>query len=152
MLEVRNSQVAKEFYEIADIMEIKGLNPFRIRAYRNAARTVENLSQPVLDMVKLGTKLDDLPGIGKDLAGKIIYTAKTGQFPAKREIERGAPHGLLSLLRIPSLGPKRVSVLYKTLHVRSLKDLERCCQQGLVQGLHGFGEKMEKRLLMEVGK
>ncbi len=95
MLQVRNSQFAKEFYEVADLMDIKGLNPFRVRAYR----VVENLPQPVLDMVKHGSNLDDLPGIGKDLAEKVFYKAREGRFPAKEEIQKGIPRALLGLLR-----------------------------------------------------
>ncbi|MGZ6480185.1 MAG: helix-hairpin-helix domain-containing protein, partial [Bdellovibrionales bacterium] len=149
---MRNTEIAKEFYEVADLMEIKGLNPFRIRAYRNAARIVENLPHPVLEMVEHGTKLDDLPGIGKDLAEKIVFTAKQGAFPDKKQVEKGIPRGVLELMKIPSLGPKRVALLCKKLRIHSLGDLERSCRKELVREIRGFGEKTEKRILDEICK
>lgn len=144
---VHNADVAAIFEEMADLLEIEGANPFRVRAYRFAARTIRDLSGEVADMVAQGEDLTGLPGIGDDLAGKIQEIVKTGTASALEAQRKKIPATLTELLRIPGLGPKRVQALARHLHIRSLSDLQRAAQEGRVRTLSGFGEKTERHIL-----
>ena len=105
---VHNASIAEILRHVADLLEIEGANPFRIRAYRRAALTIEDLPQSAAKMVAEGKTLVGLPGIGKDLAGKITEIIKTGHLKALAEIEARTPTTLAALTTIPGLGPKRV--------------------------------------------
>jgi len=145
---MQNGDVARVFDEYADILEIQGANPFRVRAYRNAARTVGDLPESVADYAQDPDRaLDDLPGIGKDLAEKIKAIVDTGSFPQLVEARREVPQGVLDMLRIPGLGPKKVAILFKELSIRSLDDLRQAAQQGQIAKLKGFGKKTEQAIL-----
>jgi DNA polymerase (family 10) len=114
---VHNSDIEAVLDAVADLLEIKGENPFRVRAYRNAARTVQGLSESVAEMVRRGQALSDLPGVGKDLAGKIDEIVETGALEFLKELQGEMPAGLTDLMKVPGLGPKRVAVLYKQLGI-----------------------------------
>jgi len=144
---VHNADVAAVFDELADLLEIEGANPFRLRAYRNASRTLRDLSREVAMMVEQGEDLTGLPGIGKDLAAKIREIVRTGTTTLLEEYRRKSPPALTELLHLPGLGPKRVQVLARELRIGSLADLQRAAQEGLVRRLPGFGEKTERHIL-----
>jgi DNA polymerase (family 10) len=144
---VHNADVAVVFEEIADLLEIEGSNPFRIRAYRNAVRTLRDLPREVGAMLDEGEDLTELPGIGEDLAAKIKEIVETGTAAALEEHRKKVPKTLTELLRIPGLGPKRVKALYHDLGIRTLDQLQKAAQDGLVRSLHGFGEKTERYIL-----
>ena len=144
---VHNADVAAVFEEIADLLEIEGSNPFRIRAYRNAARTLRDLPREVGTMLDEGEDLTELPGIGEDLAGKIKEIVETGTAAVLEEHRKRVPKTLTELLRIPGIGPKRVKALYHDLGIRTLDQLRKAAQDGLVKSLHGFGEKTERYIL-----
>jgi DNA polymerase (family 10) len=144
---IHNADVAAVFEEIADLLELKGENPFRIRAYRNAARMILDLGQELRDMVGGGVPLTDLPGIGEDLARKIEEIVGTGKCRALEELRSESTPGILELLRLPGLGPKRVKLLNKQLGVANMEQLEAAARAGKIRDLPGFGEKSEKRLL-----
>ncbi len=144
---VHNADVAAVFDELADLLEIEGANPFRLRAYRNASRTLRDLSREVAMMVEQGEDLTGLPGIGKDLAAKIREIVRTGTTTLLEEYRRKSPPALTELLHLPGLGPKRVQVLARKLRIGSLADLQRAAQEGLVRRLPGFGEKTERHIL-----
>ena len=139
---MQNPEVAHLLEEVADLLDIAGENPFRARAYRTAARTVRDLPQPVADLVREGRDLSELPGIGRDLAGKIATIVNTGTLPLHHQLSRSVPTALLDLLRIPGLGPKRVRALHERLRVRSAASLRRAVDSGRLVGLKGFGPKM----------
>lgn len=147
---VHNADVAAVFEEIADLLEIEGANPFRIRAYRNAARTLRDLPREVAAMHDEGEDLTELPGIGEDLAGKIEEIIKTGTAAALEEHRKKVPKTLTELLRIPGIGPKRVKALYHDLGIRTLDQLQKAAQDGLVKSLHGFGDKTERYILNQL--
>ena len=150
-LAVTNADVARVFREVADVLEIQGANAFRVRAYRTAARTVEDLGEPLEDLVSHdGNRLTELPGIGQDLAGKIEEIVHTGSLAALRKLERRAPRGAVELMQVPGLGPKRARVLCEKLRVRSIAGLARAARAGRVRRLRGFGAKTEARLLREL--
>ena len=144
---IHNADVAALFEEVADLLAIQGENAFRIRAYRNAARTLNQLSRPVADLVAAEEDLSDLPDIGDDLAGKIATIVDTGTLPLRDELAQDTPPAVADLLRIPGLGPKRVRRLRDDLGVDSRADLKRAAEAGEVQALDGFGETMEQNIL-----
>jgi DNA polymerase (family 10) len=143
-----NARIADVFDEIADLLEVQGANPFRVRAYRNASRTLRDLAEPVAAIVADGQrKLTDIEGIGEDLADKCATLVKTGELPQLNELRQAVPQGVRDLLRIPGLGPKKAAALHKELGITSLDELKTACQSGRVRELKGFGAKTEKMIL-----
>ena len=150
---MQNPDIARLFDEVADLLEIQDANPFRVRAYRNAARTIRDFPEPIADLVRAGTKdLTEIAGIGDDLAEKIADIVTTGELPLRKQLASKLPAGLLDLLRIPGLGPKRVKLLYKKLKVKSAADLAAALDKGKVQKLKGFGPKMEEKMRAGLGQ
>ncbi len=145
-----NQEIAQKFYKTADLLEILGENPFRVRAYRNAARTIESLGRDLSEMVAQGEDLTKLPGIGKDLAQKIQEIIDTGTFPKLKELEEKVPPGLIELLKVEGLGPKRIKTLYDSLGITSLEELREAAQKGEISKLPGFGKKLEQTILKGV--
>ncbi len=144
---VHNADIAAIFTEIADLLEIQGANPFRIRAYRNAARTLQALGRDVRTLLRHGADLTQLPGIGKDLAGKIREIVDTGHCSTLKKLEQEIPPALTELLKIPSLGPKRVKTLYQELDIHNTEQLLRATHDARLRELPGFGAKTEQRIL-----
>ena len=151
-MQIHNADIAEIFNKVADLLEILDENPFRVRAYRNAARAIGGLSQSVAAMVEEGKDLTELPGIGKDLAGKIGEIVKTGNLSQLQDLEDRIPPQLIRLMKIPGLGPKRVKALYDQLNITSLEDLKKSAEQGEIRKLKGFGEKTEAAILAEMGR
>jgi len=143
---VQNAEIAAMFDQTADLLEFKGENQFRVRAYHRAARTVEGLPQSVRSLLSAEKDLTELPGIGKDLAGKIADIVKTGHFELLEQLKKKLPGQLGDMAALPGLGPKRVKLLYDKLKVRTLDDLRRAIKAGRLQKLRGFGPTMEKKL------
>ena len=144
---MHNADIAAVFDEIANLLEIESANPFRVRAYRNAARTLRDLSWDVVARIAQGEDLTELPGIGEDLASKIKEIVKTGTATALEEHRKHVPATLMHLLTIPGLGPKRVQALYHMLGIRTLEELRQAAQEGRVRTLQGFGAKTEQHIL-----
>lgn len=143
---VHNADIAAIFEEIADLLEIESANVFRVRAYRNAARTLQELGKDVRTMVEKGDELTKLPGIGDDLANKIREIVETGHCSMLDKLHQQLPATIAELLKIPGLGPKRVRVLYHELDIHTMKQLQRALRDHRVQALPGFGEKAEMRI------
>ena len=149
---MQNPDIARVFDEVADLLEIQDANPFRVRAYRNAARTIRDYPEPIAELVHSGGKdLTEIPGIGEDLAEKITDIVKTGELPLRKQLAAKLPAGLLDLLRIPGLGPKRVKLLHKKLKVTSAADLAAALNKGRIQKLKGFGPKIEEKIRTGLG-
>jgi DNA polymerase (family X) len=140
-----NHEIAKVLDEIADMLEITGENFFRVRAYRNAARTVTDHPEPVGELAP--EQLRELPGIGKDIALAIGSLAQTGDVEIHRELLKKVPPGLLELRQIHGLGPKRVKLLSEMLKIRDLDGLRRAAEAGALHDLPGFGAKLESQVL-----
>ncbi|MBM3285004.1 MAG: DNA polymerase III, partial [Candidatus Aminicenantes bacterium] len=147
---VHNSDIAEILSRVADYLDIKGENPFRIRAYRNASRTISSLSRNVADMVEAGDDLTRLPGIGADLAEKIREIVRTGTLPLLEELKQELSPELSALMEIPGLGPRRVKALYDKLGIRTVEELLQAAEEGEIRGLAGFGAKTEESILEEV--
>jgi DNA polymerase (family 10) len=142
-----NADIAAALNDIADLLDIEGANPFRIRAYRNAARTVGELGQPVPALLARGDDLDDLPGIGADLAGKIREIAETGSCALLGRLRQELPPGITELLKVPGLGPKKVRLLHHELGVQTIEQLHQAAREGRVQAIHGFGARSQQAIL-----
>ncbi|MBX6322995.1 MAG: DNA polymerase/3'-5' exonuclease PolX [Rhodospirillaceae bacterium] len=149
---VSNLQIAETFNTLADLLEMEGANPFRVRAYRTAARTIATLPRAAAEMVERGEPLSDLPGIGKDLAGKVAEIVRTGRLGVLEEVKARMPASLTALLALPSLGPKRVEQLHQALGVATVADLSAALAAGRLEGLRGFGPKLIERLKAEVAR
>lgn len=147
---VHNADIAAVFEEIADRLEIQGANPFRIRAYRNAARTLAELPQDARALLERGDDLTRLPGIGEDLAAKVREIVETGHASLLERLRRELPPAVTELLHIPGLGPKRVKALYHDLEVQTVEQLYRAARDGRIRALPGFGEKTELNILQAV--
>ncbi len=141
-----NRQVARLLEEIATLLELKGENPFKTRAYQNAARAVDALDESVAELVA-GGRLIESAGIGTGIAEKITELVQSGQLAYAEGLRREVPAGLLEMVRIPGLGPKRARAIYDALAVASLEDLERACREDRLKSLKGFGAKTQTNIL-----
>lgn len=146
-MKMDNQQIANTFKRIATLLEFQNENPFRIRAYRNASWTLENLVTPLEEMFKKGEDLTNLPGIGKDLALKIKEIFHTGRSQLLEELEALTPSGLVELSNIPGLGPKKIKALHDHLGIRDLNDLEKAAREEKIVEVEGFAEKTQKHIL-----
>ena len=143
-----NASIAAQFEDLASLLELEGANAFRVRAYRNAARTLESLTDSLADLVAADPdQLQELPGIGKDLAEKIERIVQTGQLPQLEELKARIPADVVTMLRIPGLGPKKVAVLFHELHLTTLDQLKDAAERGIVSQQKGFGKKTEQIIL-----
>src|ERR1039458_182018 len=139
-------EIAGVFEEIGALLELKGDNPFRVRAYYNAARMVDGLPEDIGTLIK-EERLTDIKGIGKDLAAKITELYTTDKLGFYDELKSSMPQGLLEMLRIPGFGPKRVKVVYDKLKVDSIENIKAACRAGKIEALDGFGEKLQQKIL-----
>lgn len=142
-----NADIAAIFDEIADILEIEGANPYRIRAYRRAARTVAAYGTELAALIVRGEALPKLPGIGEDLSGKIHEIATTGRCALRERLRRDVPPALVELLQIAGIGPKRVKLLYHDLGIETAQQLLEAARGGRIRKLHGFGTRTESKLV-----
>lgn len=143
---VYNSDVAKIFERVADLLEIEGANEYRVRAYREAARTISTLSMSVQEMVEGGEDLTRLSGIGEDLAAKIEEIVESGELGQLEEIKERTPAELAAMLKIPGLGPKRVETMHEELGISDLDDLLEAAESGEIQELEGLGPKTQEQI------
>ncbi|MFW5970312.1 MAG: DNA polymerase/3'-5' exonuclease PolX [Halofilum sp. (in: g-proteobacteria)] len=144
---LRNKDIADHCERLANLLEIEGANPFRVRAWRNAAATIAGLSHSVADLVEADTDLTEYPHIGHDIAEGVRSLVTTGHLPPLDEIAARVPPELADLTQVQGLGPKGVKALYDHFRLRTLDDLERVLREGRVRELSGFGAKKEAALL-----
>ena len=149
---MKNLEISRIFYEIADILEMKKVE-WKPRAYRRAARSIETSSKDVGEIYKKGglKALKEIPGVGKAIAGKIEEFIKTGRIKEYEKLKKGVPKGIEKVVNIPGMGPKKALVLFKKLKIKSVKDLEKAARSGKIKGLSGFGEKSEEDILKGIG-
>ncbi len=141
---MKNAEIARVFNEIADLLELKGDNPFRIRAYRRAALNAEGMTQDLATLSE--DAIAGLPGIGKDLAGKIREHVATGRIGLHEALKKEIPAGLLEILRVPGVGPKTAKMLFEKRGVKSIGELEALAREGKLAGLPGIQEKAEENI------
>jgi len=144
---MQNAEIARLLTDVADLLEISAGNPFKVRAYRNAARTVADHPDPIAELVSGGEfDLTDLPGIGGGIAKEIATLVKTGTMPQRQQLVATVPPGLLDLLRIPGLGPRRVKLFHDQLKVNSVADLKDALEKGKIAKLSGVGPKLLEKI------
>jgi DNA polymerase (family 10) len=143
---MKNKELAQIFEKMADILEFKGNNVFKINAYRKASRTLKDFLGDLKQLTEDG-KLKDIPGVGSGIAKKIEEYLKTGKITKYEEAKEGVSDELLNMLNIPGMGPKTLSLIHKRLKVSSLQELEEALHDGKLRDLPGMGEKKEENIL-----
>jgi DNA polymerase (family 10) len=150
---MQNADIARQLDEVANLLEISDGNPFKVRAYRNASRTVRDHPDPLAELVRAGGyDLTELPSIGEGIASEIEALIATGDMPQRQTLVKKLPPGLLDLLRISGLGPKRVKLLHEKLKVKTVADLAKAIEAGKVAKLAGFGPKMVEKIRSGLGQ
>jgi DNA polymerase (family X) len=143
---METARIAQIIDEMGTLLELRGENPFRVRAYHTAAQALVNLPGDLPEMIA-GGSLKEVPGIGDTMYSKIVQLATTGHLPSYDELRRSTPPGLVALLRVPGLGPKKIKALHETLKIESMADLRTAGESGLIAKLKGFGAKTEAKIL-----
>ena len=143
---MRNSEIAERFQEMASLLEIKGDNPFKVRAYQKAAQNIESLTEELSEIEKRGD-LERIPGIGKDLAQKISEMIHSERLGALEDLKKEVPDALLELVAIPGLGPKKAKLLYDKTGIKAMAELEEAARENRLRDLPGFGQKTEQNIL-----
>ena len=144
---MENLEIAKVLSQMADLLEIQDANPFRVRAYRNAARLVDGHAMPMRKLVEEESDLTDLPGIGKEMASHIHELLETGSLAALEELAGKIPRTLIDVIELPGVGPKKAKKLWNELGVETIDELEVRAEAGEVAALVGFGEKSQQKIL-----
>jgi len=147
---MKNHEIAALFERIANVLELKGENTFRINSYRKAARVIGDLTEDIEELAKEG-KLTDIPGVGEGTAEKIIEYINTGKMSKYEEVMKGVSEETITLMQIPGLGPKTVAMLNKELGIVGLGDLEKALQEGKLKGLFGIGDKKIENIIKGIG-
>ena len=147
---MENTQIAEIFDEIADLLELQDDNPFRIRSYRSAARSVRNLSDRLEELAERGDDLSEIPNIGDATSIKIREILETGTCKRLEELRKRVPTGLADLMHIPGVGPRKAMQLHQDLNIESLDDLEKACDAHKVRALEGMGAKTEEKILQGI--
>ena len=142
-----NAAIARTLEEVADLLEIQNANPFRIRAYRNAVRTIQTQTTPLARLLGEGRPLTNLPGIGKEMANHIKEMVETGTLGYRDELLGEMPRSLIELMRLPSVGPKKAKKLWDELQISTVEELEAAARAGRIAGVPGFGEKTQQKVL-----
>jgi DNA polymerase (family 10) len=148
---MNKDQVAEVLVSIATLLELKGENPFKSRAYLNAARALESLSEP-LDKLVAEERLAEVKGIGESIQKKIGELVATGKLAYYEELKAATPPGLVAMLEIAGLGPKKVKALYDELQIETIEQLEQACKDGRVAKLKGFGEKTQTNIVEGINR
>ncbi|MFA4888990.1 MAG: DNA polymerase/3'-5' exonuclease PolX [Candidatus Omnitrophota bacterium] len=143
---MKNLEIAQTFRDIAQILEIKGENVFRVRAYQRAAQNIEGLGEDLETLVKQD-RLQEIPGVGKDLSERIKEFLRTGKLNFYEELKKSIPHGLLELLAVPSIGPKTAKLLFEKLKIKNIAGLEKAIKQNKLRGIFGIKEKTIENIL-----
>lgn len=147
-----NDQIAAVFTELADLLEIQEANPFRVRAYRSASRTISSTADSMAAMLEAGSDLTQFSGIGKDIARQIAEVAETGHHEQLTELRSEVPQGVVDMLRIQGVGPKKVATFFNKLNLQSLDQLKAAAQAGELSALKGFGKKTEQSILENIDR
>ena len=144
---IDNSEIARQLDEVADLLEIQEANPFRVRAYRNAVRTVRDLATPLERLVADESDLTELPGIGKEMARHISEVVGTGAMSMLAELREQVPSTLAQIMRLPGVGPKSARKLWDELGIETIEDLKEAAEDGRIAVIKGFGEKKQSMIL-----
>ncbi|MBN2463991.1 MAG: DNA polymerase/3'-5' exonuclease PolX [Dehalococcoidia bacterium] len=147
---MKNTAIAKVFQDMADLLELKGENVFKVRAYQRAARTIEHLPKEIEIMLQEGENLQAIPGVGEAIAKKTVELVNTGKLRVYEELKSEFPEGITTLLEIPGIGPKTANRLSNELDIKSVDDLEKAIKEGQVAGLFRLGDKTADNILQQI--
>jgi DNA polymerase (family X) len=147
-----NPSIARALAEVADLLEIEGANPFRIRAYRNAVRTIETQTTSLAGWVAEERELTALPGIGKEMARHVVELCETGELGLRQELLAKLPRGLVEVMRLPGVGAKRARKLWDELGTGTVDEVEAAAREGRLRSVAGFGAKSEEKILAGVAE
>ncbi len=147
---MKNTAIARVFQDMADLLELKGENKFKIRAYQRAARAIEYLPKEIGIMLEEGEDLQTIPGVGEAIAKKTIELINTGKLGAYEELKAGFPEGIITLLEVPGVGPKTANRLSTELGVKSVDELEEAIKDGRVAKLFRLGDKTADNILQQI--
>jgi DNA polymerase (family 10) len=147
---MKNTAIAKVFQDMADLLELNGENPFKIRAYQRAARTIEHLPKEIEIMLEEGEDLQTIPGVGEAIAKKTVELVNTGKLHVYEELKAAFPEGITTLLEIPGIGPKAAKRLSTELGIKSVDDLEQAIKDGRVAKLFRLGDKTADNILQQI--
>ncbi len=147
---VHNKEIAAILNEVADLLDIQGENEFRIRSYRNAARTISESSKNLREIAGNKKEIQEMPGIGKSMVGKIQEIAGTGKLKQLEKLRKKIPPGLLEVMKLEQMGPQRTKILYNKLNISSIEDLRKAVEEGKVEELEGFGKKTAEKIKKEI--
>ncbi|MFO7657818.1 MAG: DNA polymerase/3'-5' exonuclease PolX [Bacteroidales bacterium] len=147
---LHNKEIAAILNEVADYLELKGENEFRVTAYRNAARTILGLSESIFKMAEDKKDIQSIPDIGESMADKISEIARTGQLKQLEKLRKQFPESLRDIMKLEQMGPQRTKALYEELNIESIEDLKKAAKEGEIEKLDGFGEKSTKKILKEI--
>ena len=149
---MKNEDIAGVFAQLADLLEIQEANPFRVRAYRNGARKIQSTAESLSALLEAGGDLTQFEGIGKDLAKQIAEVITTGQHEQLAELKQQVPPGVVDMLRIPGVGPKKVAIFFNQLNLETMEDLKQAATEGRLSELKGFGKKTEESILKNIDR
>ena len=144
--DMEKKKISRILEEIGLMLELKGENPFKVRAYVNGARIIELLEGDLKDYIKDG-KIEGIKGIGNALSDKIVELYETGKLEYYEELKSSIPAGIFDILKIPGIGPKKAKSLYEKLDIKSIGELEYACKENRLVSLDGFGEKTQRKIL-----
>ncbi len=147
---VHNKDIADILFEVADFLDLKGENEFRIRSYRDAARTISEGSESIVKKARNEEDISSLPGIGKSMAEKIREIAKTGTLKQLEKIKEDIPPSLIDIMKLEQLGSERTRILHEKLNIETIEDLREAAEEEKVEKIKGFGKKIQKNILREI--
>ncbi|MFO7977809.1 MAG: helix-hairpin-helix domain-containing protein, partial [Bacteroidales bacterium] len=150
MKAVTNKEIARMLNEVADLLDLKAESPFRIRSYREAARTIAGMSSPVISLAGEKKQIQALPGLGSSMAEKIEEIATTGSLSQLEELHQQIPASLIEIMKLEQLGPRRTRLLHDKLKISTISELEEAARQGRIEKLKGFGKKTSDHILQEI--
>ena len=147
---VHNKEITDKLTRVADLLDIKGENEFRIRAYRNAVRTLSGLSKSIAEMIDEGEDISKLSGIGNSIAKKVKQIVKTGELRQLKKLEKKVPSSLIEIMKLEQMGPQRTKILYNKLDIKSIDDLKKAAEEGEIEKIKGFGKKTTQNIRKEI--
>lgn len=149
-MSVHNKEIINKLNELADMLDIKGENEFRVRAYRNAARSLSGYTRNISEMVNKNEDVSSIPGIGKSMSDKIVEIVKTGKLAQLQKLRKEIPKSLVEIMKLEQLGPQRTKILNDTMDIRSIEELEKAAKAGKLEKVKGFGKKTTEKILEEI--